>query len=71
MTVLSSLEQEAVLTCPFQWAFEKVYGNTYRLRIGGYRYVGMLKNKVIASTYPEHAAEWTLTQSGLPNNGTA
>ncbi|KAG6372631.1 hypothetical protein JVT61DRAFT_7381 [Boletus reticuloceps] len=43
------------------WAVEQEDDNTYRLSVGGYRYTGVVANKVTASTHPEQNVEWIAT----------
>ncbi|KAF8130671.1 hypothetical protein EV363DRAFT_1332949 [Boletus edulis] len=43
------------------WAIEQEGDNTYRLSVGGYRYTGVIDNRVTASIHPEQNVEWIAT----------
>jgi hypothetical protein len=43
------------------WELRPAGPGRFHLSIGGYGFTGVLDRKVIASTHPEHAAEWVIT----------
>ncbi|KAF8452115.1 hypothetical protein L210DRAFT_871734, partial [Boletus edulis BED1] len=49
----------------FLWAVEQEGDNTYRLSVGGYRYTGVVDNRVTASIFPEQNVEWIATYRRL------
>ncbi|KAF8452117.1 hypothetical protein L210DRAFT_3638659 [Boletus edulis BED1] len=51
--------QSVYLNAP--WAVEQEGDNTYRLSVGGYRYTGVVDNRVTASIFPEKNVEWIAT----------
>ncbi|KAF8127209.1 hypothetical protein EV363DRAFT_1346178 [Boletus edulis] len=47
------------------WVIEQEGDNTYRLRVGGYPYTGIIDKKVTASIFPEQNVEWIATYREL------
>ncbi|KAI9569983.1 hypothetical protein HD554DRAFT_2086122 [Boletus coccyginus] len=54
--------QNVILGGPVtNWVVNRDSVNTYRFRVGGYRYTGVNGDNVIASVHPEQGVEWVAT----------